>query len=157
METRVVLENVRELSIHFAAERHERQQRRELIAADFAQLREAGVPLAGVPVDHGGIWESVRRSTRPLCELLRTLAHGDSSVALVCAMHPTVLVFWLANAQVPAPFLAAWEASRAFLATQPGQSNGWEYYFALAAMALAVLIGGAGALPIDFLLRPYGE
>jgi alkylation response protein AidB-like acyl-CoA dehydrogenase len=112
METRVVLENVRELSIHFAAERHERQQRRELIAADFAQLREAGVPLAGVPVDHGGIWESVRRSTRPLCELLRTLAHGDSSVALVCAMHPTVLVFWMANAQVPAPFQAAWEAQR---------------------------------------------
>ena len=44
-----------------------------------------------------------------------------------------------------------------FLATQPGQSNGWEYNFALAAMALAVLIGGAGALSIDFLLRPYGE
>ena len=44
-----------------------------------------------------------------------------------------------------------------FLATQPGQSNGWEYNFALAAMAVAVLIGGAGALSIDFLLRPYGE
>ena len=27
-------------------------------------------------------------------------------------MHPTVLVFWLANAQVPGPFQAAWEAQR---------------------------------------------
>jgi alkylation response protein AidB-like acyl-CoA dehydrogenase len=27
-------------------------------------------------------------------------------------MHPTVLVFWLANAQVPPPFQAAWEAQR---------------------------------------------
>jgi hypothetical protein len=85
MDTHLVFENVRELSARFATERPARQQRREL----------------------GGIWESVRRSTRPLCELLRTLAHGDSSVALVCAMHPTVLVFWLAHAQVPAPFQAA--------------------------------------------------
>jgi putative oxidoreductase len=44
-----------------------------------------------------------------------------------------------------------------FLATQPGQSNGWEYNFALIAMALAVLIGGAGACSIDHLLRPYGD
>jgi alkylation response protein AidB-like acyl-CoA dehydrogenase len=111
MDARTILANAR-VSAHFAAERRERQQRQGLVAADFAQLREAGFPLVGVPVDHGGIWESVRRSTRPLCELLRTLAHGDSSVALVCAMHPTVLVFWMANSQVPPPFQAAWEAQR---------------------------------------------
>ena len=44
-----------------------------------------------------------------------------------------------------------------FLATQPGQANGWEYNFALIAMALAVLIGGAGALSVDHLIRPHGE
>jgi len=44
-----------------------------------------------------------------------------------------------------------------FLATQPGQSNGWEYNVTLIAMALAVLIGGAGALSVDFLIRPHGE
>jgi putative oxidoreductase len=44
-----------------------------------------------------------------------------------------------------------------FLATQPGQSNGWEYNFALIAMALAVVIGGAGAVSIDYALRPIGE
>jgi len=43
-----------------------------------------------------------------------------------------------------------------FLASQPGQSNGWEFNFVLIAMALSVLIGGAGALSIDALLRPYG-
>jgi putative oxidoreductase len=44
-----------------------------------------------------------------------------------------------------------------FLAAQPGQANGWEYNFVLIAMALAVLLGGAGALSIDGLLRPYGQ
>jgi putative oxidoreductase len=44
-----------------------------------------------------------------------------------------------------------------FMASQPGQGNGWEYNFALIAMALAVLIGGAGALSIDIALRPYGD
>jgi putative oxidoreductase len=44
-----------------------------------------------------------------------------------------------------------------FLAAQPGQSNGWEYNFVLIAMALAVLIGGAGALSVDYALRPHGE
>ena len=44
-----------------------------------------------------------------------------------------------------------------FLAAQPGQSNGWEFNFVLIAMALAILIGGAGALSIDAALRPYGD
>ena len=44
-----------------------------------------------------------------------------------------------------------------FLGSQPGQPNGWEFNFALIAMALAVLIGGAGALSIDYTLRPIGE
>jgi putative oxidoreductase len=44
-----------------------------------------------------------------------------------------------------------------FLATQPGQANGWEFNFALIGMALAVLVGGAGAMSIDYLLRPFGQ
>jgi putative oxidoreductase len=43
-----------------------------------------------------------------------------------------------------------------FLATAPGQGNGWEFNFVLIAMAVAVLIGGAGALSIDYLVHPYG-
>src|SRR5712692_10403094 len=112
IETAQVYENIRALSAEFATERRERQQRRELVTADFARLRDAGFLLTGVPVDQGGIWESVRGSARPICEMLRTLAHGDSSVALVCAMHPVVLNFWMATAQAPPPFQAAWEEQR---------------------------------------------
>jgi alkylation response protein AidB-like acyl-CoA dehydrogenase len=81
MDACTVYENLRAISADYAAERRERQQRRELVAADFARLRDAGFLLTGVPVDHGGIWESVGASARPICEMLRTQAHGDSSVA----------------------------------------------------------------------------
>jgi alkylation response protein AidB-like acyl-CoA dehydrogenase len=112
METAEVYENIRALSAEFATERRERQQRRELVVADFARLGDAGFLLTGVPIDQGGICESVRASTRSICEMLRTLAHGDSSVALVCAMHPLVLNYWMATAQAPPPFQAAWEEQR---------------------------------------------
>jgi alkylation response protein AidB-like acyl-CoA dehydrogenase len=112
MDVATVYENIRALSAEFATERRERQQRKGLVAADFARLHEAGYLLTGAPVDRGGVWESVSASTRPICEMLRTLAHGDSSVALVCAMHPAVLNFWMATAQAPAPFHKAWDDQR---------------------------------------------
>ena len=68
MDASIVHENLRAISADFAAERRERQRRRELVAADFARLRDAGFLLTGVPVDHGGIWESVGASARPICE-----------------------------------------------------------------------------------------
>ena len=111
MDAGTVSDNIRAISADFAAERRERQQRRELVAADFARLREAGFLLTGVPVDHGGIWAGIGTSARPICEMLRTLAHGDSSVALVCAMH-AVLNFWTATAEAPPPFDKAWEEQR---------------------------------------------
>jgi alkylation response protein AidB-like acyl-CoA dehydrogenase len=112
MDAGDVCEHIRVLSADFAAARRERQARRELVAADFARLRDAGFLLTGVPVDQGGIWESVGGSTRPTCEMLRVLAHGDSSVALVCAMHPVVLNFWMATAQAAPPFQKAWDEQR---------------------------------------------
>src|SRR5215469_1786119 len=112
MDDRAIHENLETISAEFAVERRERQQRCELAAADFARLRDAGFLLTGVPVDHGGIWQSVGESARPICEMLRTLAHGDSSVALVCAMHPAVLNFWMATGEAPAPFDRAWEEQR---------------------------------------------
>ena len=83
MDIHTVLKNVGELSSRFAAERNERQQRRALVASDFAALRDAGFLLTGVPVEEGGVWQDLRHSARPVCEILRVLAHGDSSVALV--------------------------------------------------------------------------
>jgi alkylation response protein AidB-like acyl-CoA dehydrogenase len=112
MDADTVYENLRTISADFAAQRRERQRRRELVAADFDRLRDAGFLLTGAPVDHGGIWESVGGSARPICEMLRTVAHGDSSVALVCAMHPAVLNFWMATGEAPAPFQKAWDEQR---------------------------------------------
>ena len=112
MTADMIVRNVREVASDFAADRRQRQQRRALVGDDFARLREAGFLLTGVPVDQGGMWEDVQHSTRSVCDILRTLAHGDSSVALVCAMHPAVLSIWLASPKAPAPFQPAWDAQR---------------------------------------------
>ena len=124
MNAQSILENVQEVSHQFAQERRERQTRRELVMADFDQLKAAGLPLTGVLADHGGMWKSVSQSTRSICELLRVVAHGDSSVALVCAMHPSVLSFWLATTDVPPAAQAAWEAQRA-LCSQLAAEGAW--------------------------------
>jgi hypothetical protein len=80
MDTATVYENIRALSAEFATERRERQQRRELVAADFARLREAGFLLTGAPIDHGGIWEAYR-SPR-------------ARYATCCARSPMAILQW---------------------------------------------------------------
>ena len=87
--------NVRYIAGQFAKARSQRQARRDLVTEDFHLLREAGFPLVAVPVDDGGLWQSEQQSVRPICSLLRTLAGGDSSVALVASIHPAVLSYWL--------------------------------------------------------------
>jgi len=42
-------------------------------------------------------------------------------------------------------------------ALTPGKGHGYEYNLALIAMALSILIGGAGVLSIDGLIVPLGE
>jgi len=124
MDVHTVLKNVGELSSRFAAERNERQQRRALVASDFAALRDAGFLLTGVPVEEGGVWQDLRHSARPVCEILRVLAHGDPSVALVCAMHPSVLVVWLTSPEVPPPFQKTWAAQRSEI-FQTARDGAW--------------------------------
>src|SRR5712691_2261337 len=112
MDAASVHKSVCAIATAFAEERRERQQRRNLAAVDFDRLQNAGFLLTGVPIGDGGIWESVARSARPICEMLRVLAHGDSSVALVCAMHPAVLNFWLPTAEAPEPYQGTWAEQR---------------------------------------------
>jgi alkylation response protein AidB-like acyl-CoA dehydrogenase len=100
------------IAADFAQQRAERQRRRELDPADFERLRQAGLPLIGVPAELGGLWVDRQRSVRPICELLRRLASGDSSVALVSAMHIPVLSAWLNIPEAPAAFREAWQAQR---------------------------------------------
>lgn len=124
MNTETVLEHVREVSARFAEDRKARQVRRQLDVADFAQLKDAGFLLTGVPVAHGGLWSSARESTRPICGLLRTLAHGDASVALVSSMHPAVLAFWLATTKVDGASQKAWDEQIGWMA-QTALDGAW--------------------------------
>jgi putative oxidoreductase len=41
-------------------------------------------------------------------------------------------------------------------ANTPGKGHGFEFNLVLIAMALSILIGGAGALSIDRLIAPWG-
>ncbi|MBC8356816.1 MAG: hypothetical protein H8E66_32980 [Planctomycetes bacterium] len=95
MNISALQDNIAAIADQFETDRPARQLRRHLDHADFDQLRDAGLPLVGLPANEGGLWQSVAESTRPICETLRRLARGDSSVALVCAMHPAVLSYWL--------------------------------------------------------------
>ena len=105
-DARQVLSNIRELSCDFASQRAERQRRRELVKDDFDRLRESGYLLLAVPTEFGGIWSDDRTDTRIVCEILKTLAQGDSSVALVAAMHPAVIgsTGWLSIPTEPDPY-----------------------------------------------------
>ena len=124
MDYVTIRENVQEVSDQFAQNRRERQLRRELVASDFDQLKEAGFHLTGVLAESGGLWESTSGATRMSCELLRILAHGDSSVALVCSMHPSVAAFWLATVEVPSPYQAEWDKQRSFV-SEMARTGAW--------------------------------
>ncbi len=87
----------------------ERQARRHLEQADFDALREAGFLRMVVPEEMGGLWRDVSSSSRVVCEVLRTLATADPAVALVAAMHPSVVAFWVLN---PDPSQPEWEEQR---------------------------------------------
>jgi alkylation response protein AidB-like acyl-CoA dehydrogenase len=120
-----IKDNVQEISSQFAAERHERQKRRELVRSDFDDLTSAGFHLTGVLAGQGGIWENVPTSVRQICDLLRILAHGDSSVALVSSMHPVVLAAWLATPEVSPSHNSAWQEQRNFCSETALQGNFW--------------------------------
>ena len=90
MDAQTVQRNVAAIAEGFARDRRARQMRRHLDPTDFDALADAGYLLTGVPAGMGGLWVDLATSTRPICEILRTLAQGDPSVALVSAMHPAV-------------------------------------------------------------------
>jgi alkylation response protein AidB-like acyl-CoA dehydrogenase len=124
MEISQMQARVAELAERWAQARPERQQRRSLDQRDFAELQEAGFLLTGVSAAAGGFWRSSEASARPVSEALRTLARGDPSVALVSAMHPAVLSFWLARPQAPQPYARAW-AEQAAWAGETALGGAW--------------------------------
>lgn len=102
--------------------RSERQSRRNLERVDFEALRDAGFLLAVVPEDMGGLWRDTASSARTVCELLRLLATADPAVALVAAMHPSVVAFWLLN---PDPSQPAWEEQRRAVFASAAAGEQW--------------------------------
>jgi alkylation response protein AidB-like acyl-CoA dehydrogenase len=125
MEASTVLDSVARVAEGFAADRASRQLRRNLERRDFDALAESGFFLVGVPESMGGLWRDINQSTRPICEMLRTLARGDPSVALVSAMHPAVLSFWLTQPDAPEPYSDAWREQSRFVAQPAIDGHLW--------------------------------
>ena len=107
----------------FAAHRSERLGRRTLGPDDFTRLERAGFLLTGVPQQQGGLWRGLAESVREYAELVRLLAEGDACVALVAAMHPSVLSFWLAAD--PQSDGAEWRAQRARFVDAAKEGHWW--------------------------------
>jgi alkylation response protein AidB-like acyl-CoA dehydrogenase len=120
-----VRQAVAELARGFAAERSERQQRRQLDPADLEALAGVGMLRSGLPADRGGLWQDLASSTRGICEIYRALARGDSSLALTTSMHPAVLAFWLATPEVPEPDAEGWRRQQENVFDQVEQGAWW--------------------------------
>jgi alkylation response protein AidB-like acyl-CoA dehydrogenase len=103
-------EGIQAIVDQWKPQRAERQSRRHLDQVDFDALRDAGWLSAVVPTDFGGQWRDTASSPRQLCEALRLLASADPAVALVSAMHPAVIGYWLLNPDASQP---EWETQRA--------------------------------------------
>lgn len=88
---------IERIATEWRAQRSERLHRRHLDPADFERLRDAGLTLLPVLTEQGGGWTDAATSTAAVCNALRLLSAADASPALVSAMHPAVLVFWMAN------------------------------------------------------------
>ena len=84
-----------QLAAQWRSERTERQERTHLERSDFDAIAATGYLQSAVPEESGGTWRGTEGSVRPLASMVRVLATGDPSVALVSSMHPAVLAFWL--------------------------------------------------------------
>jgi alkylation response protein AidB-like acyl-CoA dehydrogenase len=110
------------LAAGWREDRSERQARRHLEQDDFDAIREAGFLRLVAPEEAGGCWRSAEASARGVCEVLRTLAGADPSVALVASMHPAVVGFWLASSDPSQP---AWERQRASVVATAVAGDQW--------------------------------
>jgi alkylation response protein AidB-like acyl-CoA dehydrogenase len=117
-----VLEPAGRIAQAWRSERDDRIGRTALDAADFGALADAGYLRLAVPEDQGGAWRSAAESVRAVAEVLRVLAAGDASPALVAAMHPAVLAFWLGNPRADDP---AWEEQRRAVFATAAQGAQW--------------------------------
>lgn len=109
MTNKEIISNIKILSETFSLQRNERQKRRGLEKIDFEAIYRTGYLHMAVPQIQGGTWVDVPHSLPDICLALRQLATGDSSVALVSAMHPAVLSNWLCPSPIPAQLQDNWD------------------------------------------------
>lgn len=109
IEMHTIKENVEKLAQKFSINRNTRQKRKSLCQEDFDDLQKTGYLSMSVPVAYGGTWVNVQQSLPPICDILRILAQGDSSVALVSAMHPAVLSNWFCPSAIPDHLQSKWD------------------------------------------------
>jgi putative oxidoreductase len=88
--------------------------------------------------------------------VLAALLEGVGGAALIVGVLARPVALGLIVLMLVAIAKVHWQHGF-FLASRPGQGNGWEYNFVLIAMALSVVLGGAGALSIDGLLHPLAQ
>ncbi len=115
-------EECRPIAAEWKSQRAERPARRHLVQRDFDALRDAGFLRSVVPEDDGGSWRDAATSARAVCDTLRLLGSADPSVALVSAMHPAVVAFWLFNPDATQP---AWEEQRRAVFASAAAGEQW--------------------------------
>jgi alkylation response protein AidB-like acyl-CoA dehydrogenase len=105
-----------------------------------------------VPEELGGTWCGVSRSVRGISGMLRLVGAVDPSVALVSAMHPAVLAFWLT---APAVEDEDWDRQRRAVLSTAKAGQRWGTLTSepgtggdiLQTRAVAVAVEGCGPLP----------
>jgi len=125
VQTDQVIANLKQVAAGFSKQRMQRLQRRHLERADFDLLAAAGFLGTGLSEADGGLWQGVRQSTRPYAEMIRSIAMGDPSVALVASMHPSVLTFWLGSGEPPADIAPEWRKQCAWIAGTVQEGAWW--------------------------------
>ncbi|MBV1876985.1 MAG: acyl-CoA dehydrogenase family protein [Pseudomonadales bacterium] len=125
MQSHQIIENLSQIAAKFAGQRTERQQRRHLEKADFDLIAEAGFLQTGIAAADGGLWTDVQQCIRPYAAMIHTIAMGDPSVALVSAMHPCVLIFWIAAGKPPQEAAPAWQAQVDWITESVRQGAWW--------------------------------
>ncbi len=110
MDNQEIIQNIKNLSQSFSLQRNERQKRRKLSSEDFDLISKTGYLMMSVPIQYGGTWINIEQSLPQICEALRVLAQGDSSVSLVSAMHPAVLSNWLCPSPIPSFLQNQWDS-----------------------------------------------
>ena len=119
-------DGIDELASEWRTDRPNRQARRGLDPDDFDRLAEAGFLHVVVPEEMGGLWRSVAETTRPICEVLRTLAAAwilRRVGGLDASVGPRILARARTDAGQPGPSSERWWSALRPKANSGGRSR----------------------------------